>query len=114
MSEDHGGFEDVRDNVVGHPMVSLLSYARTYWLRLTVGVVASFLTRFARLVPPIIVAAAIDRVIRTSGDTGLLTRVGLLPAGEITGQAARLALLEQLVVIAVLAYAVRSITRPAG
>ena len=111
MSEDHGGFEDVRDNVVGHPMVSLLSYARTYWLRLTVGVVASFLTRFARLVPPIIVAAAIDRVIRTSGETGLLTRVGLLPPGEITGQAARLALLEQLVVIAVLAYAVRSITR---
>ena len=111
MSEDHGGFEDVRDNVVGHPMVSLLSYARTYWLRLTVGVVASFLTRFARLVPPIIVAAAIDRVIRTSGETGLLTRVGLLPPGEITGQAARLALLEQLVVIAVLAYAVRSVSR---
>ena len=111
MSEDHGGFEDVRDNVAGHPMVSLLSYARTYWVRLTLGVLASFLTRFARLVPPVVVAAAIDRVIRTSGDTGLLTRVGLLPAGEITGQAARLAMLERLVLIAVLAYAVRSITR---
>ncbi|MFB6118273.1 ABC transporter ATP-binding protein [Halosegnis sp.] len=111
MSEDHGGFEDVRDNVVGHPMVSLLSYARRYWVRLTLGVVASFLTRFARLVPPVVVAAAIDRVIRTSGETGLLTRVGLLPAGEITGQAARLALLEQLVGIAVLAYAVRSVSR---
>jgi len=111
MTDDHGGFEDVRDNVAGHPMVSLLSYARAYWVRLSLGVVASFLTRFARLVPPIIVAAAIDRVIRTSGDTGLLTRVGLLPAGRITGQAARTALLEQLVLIAVLAYVVRSISR---
>lgn len=111
MSEEHGGFEDVRDNVVGHPMVSLLSYARRYWVRLTLGVVASFLTRFARLVPPIVVAAAIDRVIRGSGNAGLLTQVGLLPSGEITGQAARLALLEQLVGIAVLAYLVRSVTR---
>ncbi|MEF8863858.1 MAG: ABC transporter ATP-binding protein [Haloarculaceae archaeon] len=111
MTDDHGGFEDVRDNVAGHPMVSLLSYARAYWVRLSLGVLASFLTRFARLVPPIIVAAAIDRVIRTSGDTGLLTRIGLLPAGRITDQAARIELLEQLVLIAILAYVVRSITR---
>ena len=92
MTDDHGGFEDVRDNVAGHPMVSLLSYARGYWVRLSLGVLASFLTRFARLVPPIIVAAAIDRVVRTSGDTGLLTRIGLLPAGRITGRAARIEL----------------------
>jgi ATP-binding cassette subfamily B protein len=111
MADDHGGFEDVRDNVDGHPMVSLLAYARTYWLRLTLGVLAAFLTRFARLVPPVVVAAAIDRVIRTSGEAGLLTDVGLLPAGQISGQAARLALLEQLVGIAVLAYLVRSVSR---
>jgi len=111
MTDDHGGFEDVRDNVVGHPMLRLVSYAWNYWLRLTLGILASFLTRFARLVPPIVVAAAIDRVVRGSGDTGLLTRVGLLPPGEISGTGARLALLEQLVWIAVLAYAIRSLTR---
>jgi ATP-binding cassette subfamily B protein len=111
MPDDHGGFEDVRENVAGHPMVSLLSYARRYWLRLSLGVLASFATRLARLVPPVVVAAAIDRVIRTSGNAGLLTWAGLLPPGEITGQAARLALLERLVWIAVLAYVVRSLTR---
>ena len=111
MADDHGGFEGVRDNVDGHPMVSLLAYARTYWVRLTLGVTAAFLTRFARLVPPLVVAAAIDRAIRTSGDAGLLTDVGLLPPGQLTGQAARLAVLEQLVGIAVLAYLLRSVTR---
>ena len=111
MPDDHGGFEHVRDNVDGHPMVNLLAYARAYWLRLTLGVAAAFLTRFARLVPPIVVAAAIDRAIRQSGETGLLTDLGLLPPGQLTGQAARLAVLEQLVVIAVLAYLLRSVTR---
>jgi ATP-binding cassette subfamily B protein len=111
MPDDHGGFEHVRENVDGHPMVSLLSYARRYWVRLGLGVAAAFLTRFARLVPPIVVAAAIDRAIRASSDTGLLTDVGLLPPGAITGQAPRLAVLEQLVAIAVLAYLVRSVFR---
>jgi len=111
MPDDHGGFEHVRENVNGHPMLNLLAYARTYWLRLTLGVLAAFLTRFARLVPPIIVAAAIDRAIRQSGETGLLTDVGLLPAAQVTGQAARVAMLERLVAIAVLAYVVRSLAR---
>ncbi|MFC7172678.1 hypothetical protein ACFQL0_03515 [Haloplanus litoreus] len=52
MADEHGGFEDVRETLDGHPMVSLLAYARPYWPRLTVGVLASFCTRFARLVPP--------------------------------------------------------------
>jgi len=111
MAEDHGGFEHVRDNVDGHPMVSLLRYAKTYWVRLGLGIFAAFLTRFARLVPPLVVAAAIDRAIRQSSDTGPLTTVGLLPAGQISGQAARLAVLEQLVLIAVVAYVVRSLAR---
>ncbi|ELZ29881.1 ABC transporter ATP-binding protein [Halogeometricum pallidum JCM 14848] len=111
MPPDHGGFERVRDNVDGHPMVSLLAYARTYWVRLTLGVLAAFLTRFARLVPPIVVAAAIDRAIRQSGEAGVLTDLGVLPAAQITTQAARLALLERLVAIAVLAYLVRSVAR---
>ncbi|PSP31359.1 ABC transporter ATP-binding protein, partial [Halobacteriales archaeon QH_10_67_22] len=111
MADDHGGFEEVRENLDGNPMWQLMGYAKAYWPRLTVGVLASFLTRFARLVPPIIVGAAIDRVIRGSGEPGLLTTVGLLPAGTIEGAAARTALLQRLVVIAVLAYLIRSATR---
>jgi ATP-binding cassette subfamily B protein len=111
MADDQGGFEDVRETLDGHPIRSLLAYARPYWLRLTAGVFASFLTRFARLVPPIIVATAIDRVVLQSGEPGLLSDVGLLPGEAIAGEAARIALLERLVVIAILAYLVRSVTR---
>ncbi len=111
MPDEHGGFEDVRENVQGHPMVNLLRYALRYWPRLVVGVTSAVVTRFSRLVPALVVAAAIDRVVIGSADPGLLTDVGLLPAGEIAGSAARLALLERLVVIAALAYAVRSLAR---
>ena len=111
MSDEHGGFEGVRENLDGNPMWQLFGYARPYWPRLTAGVAASFVTRFARLVPPIIVGAAIDRVIRGSGEPGLLTTLGLLPQGTIEGEAARMALLQRLVVIAALAYLVRSVTR---
>ena len=111
MSDEHGGFEGVRENLDRHPMVQLFGYATPYWLRLTVGVIASFLTRFARLVPPIIVAAAIDRVVLNNGEPGLLTQAGILPAGEITGEAAKVSFLQRLVVIAAVAYLIRSITR---
>jgi len=111
MVDEHGGFEGVSENVDGHPMVNLLGYARPYWLRLTAGVVASFITRFARLVPPVVVAAAIDRVVLNNGEPGLLTRAGVLPAGEIASQAAKVAFLQRLVTIAAVAYLVRSVTR---
>jgi len=111
MSDEHGGFEHVRENVDGHPMVNLLAYAVPYWPRLSAGVLASFATRLARLVPPIVVAAAIDRVVLQSGEPGLLADAGLLPAAPIAGQAARLALLERLVTVAVVAYLLRSLTR---
>ena len=111
MSDDQGGFEDIRESLDGHPIRSLLAYARPYWLRLSVGVCTSFLTRFARLVPPIIVATAIDRVVLQSGEPGLLANAGIVPGGEIAGEAARIALLERLVVIAVVAYLLRSVTR---
>ncbi|WP_335999005.1 ABC transporter ATP-binding protein [Halorientalis halophila] len=114
MADEHGGFEHVRENVDGNAVWRLVGYAKPYWLTLTVGVLASFLTRFARLVPPIIVATAIDRVVLQSGDPGLLADAGLVPAGAITGEAARIAFLERLVVIAALAYLVRSVTRFAG
>jgi ATP-binding cassette subfamily B protein len=111
MADDHGGFKDVRKNVVGHPILNLLGYARPYWPRLTVGVLAAFLTRLARLVPPLIIAVAIDRVVLQNGEPGLLASLGLLPGGAIVGEAARLALLERLVLIAGLAYLVRSAAR---
>jgi len=111
MADEHGGFEDVSETLDGHPMVNLLAYARPYWPRLTLGVLAAFCTRFARLVPPILVATAIDRVINGPTDPGLLATVGLLPAEPIVGRVARIALLERLVLIAALAYLVRSVTR---
>jgi len=111
MPDDYGGFEDVRETLDGHPMVSLLAYARPYWPRVTLGVAAAFCTRFARLVPPILVATAIDRIILGPADAGLLARVGLLPADPIVGTVARTALLERLVAIAALAYVIRSLTR---
>ncbi|WP_459192565.1 ABC transporter ATP-binding protein [Halosimplex sp. J119] len=111
MTDEHGGFEGVRENLDRHPMVQLFGYATPYWLRLTVGILASFLTRFARLVPPIIVAAAIDRVILNNGEPGLLTQAGLLPRGTITGEAAKMAFLQRLVALAAIAYLVRSVTR---
>jgi len=111
MADEQGGFEAVRENLDGHPIRKLLAYARPYWLRLLAGVLASVCTRFARLVPPIIVATAIDRVVLASGEPGLLSAVGLLPGTAVTGETARIALLERLVAIAVLAYLIRSATR---
>jgi ATP-binding cassette subfamily B protein len=110
---EHGGFEDVRESVEGHPMANLLAYARPYWRRLTVGVLASLVTRLARLVPPVVVGVAIDRVIRAPGDPGLLADLGLITSRTISAEAAalRMALLERLVVIAAIAYLVRSVTR---
>jgi ATP-binding cassette subfamily B protein len=111
VAEGDGSFETVRENADGHPMVGLLGYARPYWPRISLGVLAAVGTRFARLVPPIIVATAIDRVVLGSGKPGLLAEAGLVPTGTVTGEAARLALLQRLVVIAALAYLLRSATR---
>ncbi|ESP87745.1 ABC transporter ATP-binding protein [Candidatus Halobonum tyrrellensis] len=112
MSEDeHGGFSAVRESADGNPMAGLLGYCKPYWPRLSVGLLAALLTRASRLVPPLLVAAALNRVITTDGEPGMLADAGLLPSGTISGQAARMALLEQLVVVAALAYVVRSVTR---
>ncbi|MBX0286119.1 ABC transporter ATP-binding protein [Haloarcula salinisoli] len=111
MADDDGGFEGVRENVDGNPILKLVGYARPYRIRLIAGILTSFMTRFARLVPPIIVAAAIDRIISQRSDPGLLTQAGLLPPGEITTEAARVSFLQRLVVIAAIAYLIRSATR---
>ena len=111
MSDEHGGFEDVRQSVDGHPMRALLRYCKPYWLRLTVGMIAGMVTRVSRLVPAVLVAAAIDRVILQSGEAGLLADLGVLTSTQIVGVEARTAFLTQLVVIAALAYLIRSVTR---
>ena len=110
-SDESGGFEDVRREVDGHPMLGLLGYARAYWRRLGLGIGTALTTRAARLVPPLVVGAAIDRVINQSADPGLLTDLGLLAADPVTTEAARLAMLRRLALIALVAYVVRSITR---
>jgi ATP-binding cassette subfamily B protein len=108
---EHGGLEDIREEVDGHPMASLFGYARPYWKRLSLGVATSLITRLARLVPPLIVAAAIDLIVRSSGGSGLLVRFGLLPGGTITSNTAQLTVLERLVVLAAGVYVIRSATR---
>jgi ATP-binding cassette subfamily B protein len=109
--DDHGDFSSIRESVDGNPMTGLFRYCVPYWPRLSVGLVAAITTRLARLLPSLLVAAAIDRVILGSGEPGLLAQAGLLPANTITGEAARMAFLQRLVVIAALAYLIRSVTR---
>ncbi|NHX37029.1 MULTISPECIES: ABC transporter ATP-binding protein [Halolamina] len=112
MSDEHGSFSEIRQSVDGHSMKGLLRYCVPYWRRLTVGTVAAFVVRLSRLIPPLLVGVAIDRVIRNgTGEGGLLVTAGLIPSGQITGQAARLQFLEQLVIIAGAAYVVRSLAR---
>ncbi len=110
-SDEISGFESVRQEIDGHPMVGLLSYARRYWVGLTLGVSSSLATRTSRLVPPIVVGAAIDRVINQSADPGMLAEIGLITADPLTTEAARLTMLRQLAIIAVVAYLIRSVTR---
>ena len=109
--DDTGGFESVREELDGHPMVGLLGYARPYWGRLSLGIGSALTTRAARLVPPLVVGAAIDRVIRQSADPGLLSDFGIITSAPMSTEAARLGLLRQLALIAIFAYVVRSITR---
>jgi len=109
--DEHGDFAAIRESVDGNPMSGLLRYCVPYWPRLSVGLVAAITTRLARLLPSLLVAAAIDRVILGSGEAGLLAQAGLLPGGTISGEAARLAFLQRLVVIAALAYLIRSVSR---
>jgi ATP-binding cassette subfamily B protein len=113
MSDEHGSFAEIRQSVDGHSMKGLLRYCVPYWRRLTVGTIAAFVVRLSRLIPPLLVGVAINRVIVSSGtgEGGLLVAAGLIPQGQITGQAARLAFLERLVIIAGAAYVVRSLAR---
>ena len=112
MSDEHGSFSEIRQSVDGHSMKGLLRYCVPYWRRLSVGTVAAFAVRLSRLVPPLLVGVAINRVINQgTGEGSLLVDAGLIPAGRITGEAARIEFLQQLVIIAGAAYVVRSVAR---
>lgn len=112
MADDElGGFQDVREEVEGHPMVGLLRYAKRYWPRLAIGISSSMVTRLSRLVPPLIVGVAIDRVIASGGQPGLLAGIGIVPTEVASTEAARIAILHQLAIIAAVAYVLRSISR---
>ena len=73
----------------------------------------AIISRVSRLVPPLIVATAIDRVISAPGEPGLLSVLGLLPSDVIPADnmEMRYAFLLQLVWIALLAYLIRAISR---
>ena len=110
-ADRHGGFEDVRDELDGHPMLRLFRYAGPYWKEMSVGFVAAVLNRGLRLLPALIVAAAIDRVIQAPGEPGTLAQFGLItssviPAGA-TGE--RLMLLYTLAAIATAGYLLQAV-----
>jgi ATP-binding cassette subfamily B protein len=93
-------------------MGNLLEYIRPYWRRLSVGIVAAFAMRFARLIPALAIAAAIDRVIRgsTSGNS-ILAMAGLIPATVPDLPGAKLGLLHQLALIAASAWALQAVAQ---
>ncbi|WP_273837776.1 ABC transporter ATP-binding protein [Halococcus sp. PRR34] len=113
MPHIHGGFEDIREEVDGHPMRNLFAYVVPYWKRLVPAMLASLVMRLARLVPALAVAATIDRVIDAPGKPQLLAQVGLItsetiPAGMTAG---RINLLYTLALIAGGAYVVQAISQ---
>ena len=113
-ADRHGGFEDVRDELDGNPMLSLFAYAKPYWREMSVGTVAAVTNRALRLLPALLIAAAIDRVINPpeeGGAPGTLADLGLITS-EMIPEAAidqRLALLNTLVFIGIVAYSLQSI-----
>jgi ATP-binding cassette subfamily B protein len=112
MPNAEGGFEDIRDEVEGHPMRRLFEYVLPYWKRLSAGIVMAFVMRFARLVPSLAIAAAIDRAIQTNGRPGILADIGLITSSTIPAeQGAQIALLQRLGIIVGVAFVVQSIAQ---
>ena len=109
--DNRGGFEDVRDEADGNPMVSLFQYATPYWKAMAVGAVASVAERTLHLFPPLLIAAAIDRVIQAPGEPGTLASLGLVTVQEIPAEATdqRLALLQRLVILGIVAYSLYAV-----
>ena len=111
VQERHGGFEDVREQADGHPMWSLFSYSTPYWKAALVGIIASLAERSLHLLPPLLIAAAIDRVIEAPGEPTILASLGLVSSETIPAEAIdqRLALLNRLVLIGIIAYSLYAV-----
>ncbi|MFP8955392.1 ABC transporter ATP-binding protein [Natrialbaceae archaeon A-CW3] len=112
-SDPHGSFEDIRDEVDGDPMWKLVDYVTPYWLPLTVGFLSTMINRAARLFPALMIAAAIDLVITTSGSgDSLLAAAGIIPAEPVPEEQVgeRLSLLYYLGGLTIAAYGIQSIT----
>jgi ATP-binding cassette subfamily B protein len=110
MPNADGSFEDVREEIDGHPMRSLFDYVLPYWKRLSAGIVAAFAMRLSRLIPALVIAAAIDRVLAGEGEPGILAQIGLI-TGTAIPQAAtetRMALLYRLAGIAAAAWVIQA------
>jgi ATP-binding cassette subfamily B protein len=112
-TDAHGGFENVREEVDGHPMLNLWEYVRPYWKRLSAGIVAAVFMRIARLVPVFVIAAAIDRVITQTGQPGILADLGLLTGASMADApaAVRIDLLYRLCLLAAGAYVLQSLAQ---
>jgi len=112
--DPHGSFDEIRDEMEGHPMWNLIEYARPYWLPLTGGVVATMINRMARLFPALLLAAAIDLAVNPSGTaSSVLSALGVVPAEPLptADVAARLDLLYYLGGLAIGAYVVQSVSQ---
>lgn len=94
-------------------MRNLFAYVLRYWKRLVPAIIASFIMRIARLVPALTIAAAIDRVLSVSGETGLLAAVGLVPSEPIPSGATaiQVSLLYRLALIAGSAYVLQALAQ---
>ncbi|MFB6139213.1 MAG: ABC transporter ATP-binding protein [Halosimplex sp.] len=111
--DPHGSFDEIREEVDGHPMISLFRYALPYWAPLSLGVVSTMVNRVARLFPALLIAAAIDLAVNPSGTaSSVLSSAGLVPSEPVPldDVAARLDLLYYLGALAAGAYVVQSIS----
>jgi len=110
--DPHGSFDQIRDEIDGHPMWQLFRYAGPYWRSLCAGVAATMVNRVARLFPALLIAAAIDLVLTQSGGGGVLATVGLVPRQAVAATATgrRLNMLYYLGGLAAVAYVVQSIS----
>lgn len=87
-------------------MLNLFRYASPYRKQMLAGFGSAITDRSLRLLPPLLIAAAIDRVIQAPAEPGTLADLGLVTAEVIPEAAAdeRLALLHRLVFIGIVAY----------
>ncbi|WP_123534051.1 ABC transporter ATP-binding protein [Halosimplex salinum] len=111
--DPHGSFDEIREEVDGHPMLSLFRYAVPYWAPLALGVVSTMINRVARLFPALLIAAAIDLAVNPSGAANsVLSAINVVPSEPVPldDRQGRLNMLYYLGTLAAGAYVVQSIS----